>query len=70
MKNKKAIANTIISEISGLMLEEPPKNKEIFLGYLSSIICQFDTDIAIDVMNEFGEEGKQEALAIKINYGY
>jgi hypothetical protein len=70
MKNKKAITNTIISEIRGLMLEEPPKDKEIFLGYLSSIICQFDTDIAIDVMNEFGEEGKQEALAIKINYGY
>ena len=70
MKNKKAIANTIISEISGLMLEEPPKDKEVFLGYLSSIICQFDTDIAIDVMNEFGEEGKQEALGIKINYGY
>lgn len=70
MKNKKAITNTIISEIQGLMLEEPPKDKEVFLGYLSSIICQFDTDIAIDVMEEFGDVGKQEALAIKINYGY
>jgi hypothetical protein len=70
MKNKQAITNTIISEIQGFMSEEPPRDKEVFLGYLSSIICQFDTDIAIDVMKEFGEEGKQNSLSIKINYGY
>jgi hypothetical protein len=70
MKNQQAITNTIISEIQGFMSEEPPRDKEVFLGYLSAIICQFDTDVAIDVMKEFGEEGKHKALAIKINYGY
>lgn len=70
MKNKEAITNTIISEIEGLMSEEPPKDKEIFFGYLSSIICQFDTDIAIDVMQHFGKEGKHQAWCIKVNYGY
>ena len=70
MKNKEAITNTIISEIEGLMSEEPPKDKEIFFGYLSSIICQFDTDIAIDVMQHFGKEGQQQAWCIKVNYGY
>jgi hypothetical protein len=70
MKKHEAVVNTIISEIQGLMVEEPPKDKGIVLSYISSIICQFDTDVAIEVMKEFGEEGKNQALSIKINYGY
>lgn len=69
-RKDKGKINTIISEIEGLMLEEPPKDKAVFLGYISNILCQLDTDIAIEVMENFGEEGKHEAMAIKVNYGY
>jgi len=34
------------------------------------MLCALDTDIAIEVMKELGDEGKHQALAIKINYGY
>jgi hypothetical protein len=69
-KNKDNIINTIVSEMQSMMLEEPPKDKEVFLSYISAIICQFDTDIAISVMDNFGAEGKQQSLSIKVNYGY
>tara|TARA_R110000868_G_C10419077_1_gene723133 strand:+ start:237 stop:461 length:225 start_codon:yes stop_codon:yes gene_type:complete len=74
MKNKdQAKINTIISEIQGFMMEFPPQyetDKESMLGYLSAIICQLDTDIAIKVMEDFGKAGKNQAMAIKVNYGY
>ena len=65
--------NTIISEIEEFMLEFPPQyetDKESMLGYFSSLICQLDTDIAIEVMEHFGKAGKHQAMAIKVNYGY
>ena len=71
--NMEGKVNTIISEIEGFMLEFPPQyetDKESMLGYFSNIICQLDTDIAIEVMEHFGEEGKHQAKAIKVNYGY
>jgi len=70
---KQGKVNTITSEIEGFMLEFEPNSKEdkaSMLSYFSAIVCQLDTDIAIDVMENFGEEGKNQALAIKINYGY
>jgi len=72
-KKRQGKVNTIISEIQGFMLEFPPQyetDKESMLGYFSNIICQLDTDIAIEVMEQLGEEGKREAMAIKVNYGY
>ena len=70
---QKEKVNTIISEIEDFMFEFTPQNKsdkESMLSYFSSMLCALDTDIAIEVMSEFGDEGKQQALAIKINYGY
>jgi len=72
-KKRQGKVNTIISEIQGFMLEFPPQyetDKESMLGYFSNIICQLDTDIAIEVMEQLGEEGEREAMAIKVNYGY
>ena len=72
-KKTQGKVNTIISEIEGFMLEFPPQyetDKESMLGYFSNIICQLDTDIAIEVMEQLGEEGEREAMAIKVNYGY
>ena len=64
------VINYIVSNIEGLLSEHNIKDKESFLGDISSILCQFDTDIAIEVMNNFGDVGKNQALAIKVNYGY
>lgn len=65
--------NTIVSEIKGFMHEFPPQyetDKESMLGYFSSILCQLDSDIAIEVMKQFGKAGEHQAMAIKVNYGY
>ena len=70
---QKEKVNTIISEIEDFMFEFTPQNKsdkESMLSYFFSMLCALDVDIAIGVMSEFGDEGKQQALAIKINYGY
>jgi len=45
-------------------------DKSSMLSYFSAVICQLDTDIAIEVMEHFGEEGKHQSKAIKVNYGY
>jgi hypothetical protein len=73
--NKQEKINYITSTIenSELAHNKMPTNEE-FLSVVSVIICQFDTDIAIGVMNKlekrFGEIAKQQALSIKVNYGY
>ena len=70
---QKEKVNTIISEIEEFMLEFTPQNKsdkESILSYFSSMLCVLNIDIAIEVMRELGDEGKHQALAIKINYGY
>ena len=70
---QKEKVNTIISEIQEFMLEFTPQNnsdKESMLSYFSSMLCALDVDIAIGVMRELGDEGRHQALAIKINYGY
>lgn len=72
-KDKQAKINTIISEIEGFMFEFDmtlTDDKSSMLSYFSAVICQLDTDIAIEVMEHFGEEGKHQAMAIKVNYGY
>lgn len=62
--------NTITGEIEGIINEHGIDDLESFLGYMSDILCQLDTDIAISVMENFGEEGKHQARCIKVNYGY
>ncbi len=69
-KERQGKVNTILSEIEGIQLELDIQNWDVLLGYISNIICQLDTDIAIEVMEQLGEEGKREATAIKVNYGY
>ena len=64
MREQKRI-NYLISTI-----RDNQYDKEDYLGACCDIICQFDTDIAIEVMEHFGEEGKHQAKAIKVNYGY
>lgn len=72
-KKTQGKVNTIISAIEQFMFEFSPQyetDQETMLGYFSNIICQLDTDIAIEVMEHFGKYGKNQAMAIKVNYGY
>jgi len=75
MKTKESIANYIASTIknSEVANDQKPTPDE-FLSMCSDIICQFDTDVAIQVMDKlterFGEDAKQQSLSIKVNYGY
>jgi hypothetical protein len=68
MKEQQKI-NYLISTI-----QDNQYDKEDYLGACCAIICQFDTDIAIKVMeglvDSFGEKASYQAKAIKVNYGY
>ena len=66
----KGKVNTIIFTINEIFEENESLIKRDFLCDMGIILCEFDTDIAIAVLEEFGDEGKEEALAIKVNYGY
>jgi hypothetical protein len=67
--------NHIVSTIleSELLYEQMPRLED-YLSTISSIICQFDTDAAIKVMEgleeRLGDIAKNEVLNIKIKYGY
>ena len=69
-KERQKKVNHITMDMLDMINEHGIKDKETFLSDLSSIICQLDTDIAINVMENFGQEGKNQALTIKVNYGY
>jgi len=47
---------------------------EEYLSLMSDIICQFDTDVAIEVMKglkeRYGDLATNQVMAIKVNYGY
>lgn len=74
-KEKQGKANTIIMDIEEFLNEisNPnntiPLSRQDILEYYSDVICQLDTDIAIEVMEHF-PEGKNIAKMIKIEYGY
>lgn len=70
MNKRKETSNYIISNIESIINEHNIQDVESFLSDISGIICRFDTDIAIEVMNGLGEYGKNQALSIKVNYGY
>lgn len=70
MSKKIEKINTIICDMESLIQRHDIWDKDSFLGDISSILCVFDTDIAIEVLKEFGEEGEYHAHAIKVNYGY
>jgi len=65
--------NSITMDVKEFMNEFPPKSEEDrdnILGYFCSMLSEINPDIAIGVMENLGEIGKQHALSIKINYGY
>ena len=69
-KERQGKANSITMDLWNMLSEHNIVDKQSFLSDISSIICELDTDIAIEVMNNFGEEGKYQSHCIKVNYGY
>tara|TARA_B110000902_G_scaffold214580_1_gene246633 strand:- start:3523 stop:3822 length:300 start_codon:yes stop_codon:yes gene_type:complete len=69
MKNtqtgKEKKINDISSDLQDFITDTEPKDKELFLSYVSDIICAFDTDIAIRVLEQFGELGEEQAKFLK-----
>jgi hypothetical protein len=63
-------ANSIAYDVNNLLSEHNITDKESFFSDISAILCQFDTDIAINVLERFKDEGQEQALSIKVNYGY
>jgi len=69
-KEQEEKINCITADIEELMNFYDVDDRSYFLSMMSSILCELDTDITIGVMERLGPEGKDEALAIKVNYGY
>ncbi len=69
-KKQDAKINVITSNIEEILNQNQIGDKDDFLSSMSEIICQMDTDIAIGVMERLGPEGREQAMAIKVNYGY
>lgn len=76
MNNNNQIENCLASELLNMLSEfnMGSLTKETILNYFSTFLLDsnINSDIVINVLErkEFGEEGKQEALAIKVNLGY
>ena len=72
MSDKQKKINYLISTVRVGPYEDTPVDE--YLSFVSDLLCQFDTDIAIAVMegleDVFGEDATYQATAIKVNYGY
>jgi len=75
LNNKEIIiSNKLTSDLSNFISEHElgQLNKESIINYVSAILqsCEIKDEIIFKVFEEFGTEGKNEILAIKINKGY
>jgi hypothetical protein len=64
-KEKEKKINDISSDLRDFITDTEPIDKELFLSYISDILCAFDTEIAIGVLQRFDEEGEEEARFLK-----
>lgn len=63
--------NTIVSDIQDILLETEPKHSETILQGITNILCEWDTDIAIEVMDEIRtDEANECSRWVKVTYGY
>lgn len=76
MKNKTKMSKEVNYLISTIRDNDVCNGVELedYLSLMSDIICQFDTDVAIKVMEglkeSYGDLATNQARAIKVNYGY
>ena len=74
MKTKKEIENCLYSELRNMITEyEYGKlTEELIYNYFRNFLCdaEVDSKIIVNVLEQFGELGKEEALSIKITEGW
>ena len=68
------IENCLKSELQNMISEFKAETltEESILNYFSIFLrdCKVDSKIIVNVLEQFGDLGKSEALAIKINEGW
>jgi hypothetical protein len=74
MKTKKQIENCLKSELSCFLIESTlgKLSKEDIVRNFSAILlaAEVDSEIIVNVLEQFGEEGKEEAMCIKVCEGW
>ena len=69
MKLSKEKLNTIKSDVQDLCWGR--EDRLDILSSVSSILCEINPDIAIQVMEHIGDdEALHQAMSVKVNYGY
>ena len=73
-KTKEEIENCLSSELGNMVSEfrNGTLTEELIYNYFKNFLCDSEVDsrITVNVLERFGELGKQEALCIKINEGW
>lgn len=73
MEKNKKIENRLVSTIRVMLYYvEDKTEKENILNNVSTLLqdAEVDSKIIVNVLEQFGKEGKEEALAIKVNEGW
>ena len=74
IKTKKQIENCLVSELRNMVseLQIGTLTEELLYNYFRNFMCdaEVDSEITVNVLEQFGELGKDEARSIKISEGW
>jgi hypothetical protein len=73
-KTKQQIENCLVSELRNMVSEHQlgALTEELIYNYFRNFLCDAEVDsrITVNVLEQFGELGKEEARNIKISEGW
>jgi len=73
-KTKQQIENCLVSELRNMVSEHQlgTLTEELIYNYFRNFLCdaEVDSEITVNVLEQFGELGKEEARNIKISEGW
>jgi len=73
-KTKQQIENCLVSELRNMVseLKTGTLTEELLYNYFRNFMCdaEIDSQITVNVLEQFGELGKDEARNIKISEGW
>ncbi len=73
-KTKQQIENCLVSELRNMISEHQlgTLTEELIYNYFRNFLCDAEVDsrITVNVLEQFGELGKEEARNIKISEGW
>lgn len=73
-KTKQQIENCLVSELRNMVSEHQlgTLTEELIYNYFRNFLCDAEVDsrITVNVLEQFGELGKEEARSIKISEGW